>query len=102
LVVVLDSSYPMRADLARVRAVLNQIGSRRYTEYSLYTEKAIVHGWLPNLAADNVTFYAPRDWSRLTSLEKNPEFSEASNTILITNDPAPPNGSGDWSVIHLK
>ena len=101
VLVVLDSSFPMQSDLAQARAVLNEIGNRRYTEFSLYTEKDIVHSWHPQLTADSVKFYAPRDWSRLASIEGNPEFSGASDIILITNDPAP-SQPGNWTVVHLK
>jgi hypothetical protein len=103
VVVVLDSSFPMEPDKAQAMAVLNEIGDRRYTEFSLYTEKGRVHGWLPELRApDSVPFYAPRDWSQLSSLENNPEFSAATETILVTNDPAAANQPTDWTVVHLK
>jgi hypothetical protein len=103
VVVVLDSSFPMQPDQAQAIAILNEIGSRRYTEFSLYTEKGKVHSWLPQLGVpDSLRFYAPRDWSQLSSLENNPEFSAANETILITNDPAAANQRTDWSVVHLK
>lgn len=102
VLVVLDSSFPMQPDQAQTRDVLSEIGSRRYTQFSLYTEKGIVHSWRSGLSADNVTFYAPRDWSRLSSLENNIEFSEANETILITNDTAAANQPIDWIVMHLK
>jgi hypothetical protein len=102
VLVVLDSSFPMQPDQAQTRAVLSEIGSRRYTQFSLYTEKGIVHSWRPELSADNVTFYAPRDWSQLSSLENNIEFSEANETILITNETAAANQPIDWIVVHLK
>jgi hypothetical protein len=102
VLVVVDTSYPMKPDEAQVRAVLDEIDNRRYTEFSLYTEKAKVHGWLPQLTLGNVTYYAPRDWSQLTGLKANPEFSEASDTILITNDPADPKQPGGWKVMRLE
>jgi hypothetical protein len=102
IVVVLDSSFPMQPDMARMRTALDEIGSRRYTEFSLYTEKGMVHGWRPELTADNVTFYAPRDWSQLSSLQNDAGISEANETILITNDPAVRKLSGDWTVMHLR
>ncbi|HKJ62000.1 MAG TPA: hypothetical protein VKA94_08390 [Hyphomicrobiales bacterium] len=102
VVVVLDSSFSMQRDLAQIRAALDEISNRRYADFSLYTEKGIVHGWRPRLSADNVTFYAPRDWSRLSSLGNNAEFSKANETILITNDPAAPNPPLDWIIVHLK
>jgi hypothetical protein len=102
VVVVLDSSFSMQRDLPQIRAALDEISDRRYAKFSLYTEKGIVHSWRPRLSADNVTFYAPRDWSRLSSLRSNAEFSQANDTILITNDPAAPNPPSDWTVVHLN
>lgn len=102
VVVVLDSSFSMQRDLPQIRAALDEISNRRYAKFSLYTEKGIVHSWRPRLSADNVTFYAPRDWSRLSSLGNNAEFSEANETILITNDPEAPNPPLDWTVVHLR
>ena len=102
VLVVLDSSFPMQSDLARIRGLLNEIGDTRYADFSLYTEKGIVHSWRPKLNADNFTFYAPRDWSRLSSLQSNREFSEATNTILITNDLAYSKQPDNWTVVHPR
>ena len=102
VLVVLDSSFPMQSDLARIRGLLKEIGDKRYADFSLYTEKGIVHGWRARLNADNFTFYAPRDWSRLSSLQNNSEFSEATHTILITNDLAYSKPPDNWIVVHPK
>jgi len=102
VLVVLDSSFPMQSDLDKIRGLLNEIGDKRYTEFSLYTEKGIVHSWRARLNADNFTFYAPRDWSRLSSLQNNREFSEATHTILITNDLAYSKPPDNWIVVHPK
>lgn len=102
VLVVLDSSFPMQSDRAGAMVLLKEIGERHYTEFSLYTEKGIVHSWRTRLMPGNVTFYAPRDWQQLSSLQKNREFADATRTILITNDPAYSKQSDDWIVMYPK
>lgn len=101
ILVVVDTSFPMQPSWPALGAALDEIHARRYSEFSLYTEKGPVHGWQPGLSLRAISPYAPRDWSKLADIGRGKEFSEASEVILITNDPAFSGAPGDWSIKRL-
>lgn len=101
ILVVVDTSYPMEPSWSKLGAALDEIHGRRYSEFSLYTEKGPVHGWQPGLSLRSVSPYAPRDWSKLADIGRAKEFGEASEVILITNDPSVSGVPGDWSIKRL-
>lgn len=77
----------MQPAWSKATAALNEIRERPYTEFSLYTEKGVVHGWQLALSLRTIAPYAPRDWSKLADIGRAKEFDEATEVILITNDP---------------
>jgi hypothetical protein len=101
ILVVVDTSFPMQPAWSKVAAALNEIRDRPYTEFSLYTEKGVVHGWQPSLSVRTVAPYAPRDWSKLADIGRAKEFGEATEVILITNDPAFSGVPGGWAIKRL-
>lgn len=102
ILVVLDTSFPMQASWPQALAALQTVRERPYTEFSLYTEKGMLHGWQPTLALRNITPYAPRDWSKLDTIRESGESAEATQVILITNDKANMRAPGDWDVQRLN
>jgi hypothetical protein len=102
ILVVVDSSFPMQPSWSKVSSALDEIRERPYTEFSLYTEKGIVHGWQRGLFLRTTTPYAPRDWSKLTEIRQAKEFGEATEVVLITNDSAYSGAPGGWSVKRLE
>lgn len=88
LAVVVDASYPMQADWARVQQQLQQLNEQRYTRFALATEKGLQHSWDSSLNPARITPYAPRDLSRLKGLRDSlPELQEADKVVVITNAP---------------
>jgi hypothetical protein len=102
IVVVLDTSFPMQSSWADASAALQALRDRPYSEFSLYTEKGIVHGWQPTLALRSITPYAPRDWSKLDAVRGSREVAEATKVILITNDKTYAGAPGGWDVQRLN
>jgi hypothetical protein len=102
IVVVLDTSFPMQASWAEASAAIQALRERPYTEFSLYTEKGIVHGWQPTLALRSIMPYAPRDWSKLDIVRGSREVGEATEVILITNDKAYAGAPSGWEVRRLN
>lgn len=70
--VIVDSSYPMQAVWPRVTSMLREIDDRRYTEFSLHSEKNKVHGWQRTLRADDLVAYAPRNFTKLQTMLNSP------------------------------
>ncbi len=84
VLVVVDSSFPMDAAWDRVPDELDQIGDKRYAEFSLVTEKERIHSWSSTLepgTVEKVDPYAPRNWDGLDY----PEIEEAEEIYLLTN-----------------
>lgn len=84
VLVVVDSSFPMRDSWNDVRAELDDIDDRRYAEFALVTEKRRVHGWQSTLDLGDIDAFAPRDFSDLNAATY-PEIDEADEVIFITN-----------------
>lgn len=85
VLVVVDSSFAMKADWSRIPAVLDRLDDRRYARFALATEKGPVHGYRRYLDAARLRPYAPRDFARLGELDAAPELAGAEERILVTN-----------------
>ena len=100
VLVVVDSSFPMHDAWNDVRARLDDIDDRRYSEFALITEKRRVHGWSSTLDLDGVEPYAPRDFSELEKPDVYPEVEDASEIIFITNaNASETKGFDGWKVV---
>ena len=102
VLVVLDSSYPMRPVWDQVPSLLRSVSGVRYSLYALATDKGPVHGWQPVLDLGATQPYAPRDLTDLSRRLPAAWQSEATATWLITNAPPaelPPNGG--WTVMPV-
>ena len=86
VVVVVDSSNAMRGALRDVDSVLDEISARRYHEFALFTDRARVHGWSERFSPGRIAPYGPRDLARLATIDAQPEFDEADEIILLTNE----------------
>ncbi len=101
VLVVVDSSFGMKPDWGRIARVLDKIDNRRYAQFALATEKGPVHGYERRLDAGRLTPYAPRDFSRLGSLDRVPELAGAEEFILVTNAPAGETGGlSGWTIVR--
>lgn len=101
VLVVVDSSFAMKPDWSRIPRVLDRIDNERYAQFALATEKGPVHGYGSRLDAGRLTPYAPRDFSRLDSLENTPELADADEYVLVTNASASETGGlSGWTIIR--
>ncbi len=101
VLVVVDSSFGMKPDWSRIARILDTIDNRRYAQFALATEKGPVHGYERRLDAGRLTPYAPRDFSRLDSLDRAPELAGAEEHILVTNAPAGETGGlSGWTIVR--
>ena len=99
IVVVIDASYDMGPAWPRIDGLLDAIQSRRYAEFSLFTNKNLVHGWSAHFSPGPVKPYGPRDFTRLAELRAAPQFEAASEIILITNAAdADISAYDDWTI----
>ncbi|MGI9336036.1 MAG: hypothetical protein ACR2RL_23055 [Gammaproteobacteria bacterium] len=102
VVVLVDTSYPMRTSWQAVAGQLANLEERRYTQFSLFTEKGKIHGWNARLRPGDVAPYAPRNLDKLSNPGHQPEFTEADDRILITNaDAAELPGPSGWDILRL-
>ncbi len=84
VLVVLDSSNPMRGEWKKVRAALDKLDDQRHAEFALITEKNRVHGWATRLSLGKVNAYAPRNLGRIDTT-KYTEFEQATVVYFVTN-----------------
>ncbi len=84
ILVVLDSSNPMRGDWKKVREVLDKLDDQRHAEFALITEKNRVHGWSSRLSMGRINAYAPRNLGRINTT-KYTEFKQATVVYFVTN-----------------
>ena len=99
--VVVDSSFAMKPVWHRVSPLLRDLSRRKYSEFSLMTEKGPVHGWAPRLSAGKLSPYAPRDFAALEGGGRFPELDEASEVFFITNAPASDTADfGGWTIVR--
>ncbi len=75
----------MEAVWPSVLSSLDDIDDRRYTEFSLHTEKKQVHDWRSALRAGDLVAYASRDFSRLQDLQIGLDVSETNEFVFVTN-----------------
>lgn len=103
VIVVVDASFPMRQDWARVPDLLRSLRDQRYSTFSLYTEKRPIHSAEPAVTLGRVTPYAPRDFSKLEVWSREPVFEDASEVVLITNAPEAHAGvPSGWTVLRPR
>ncbi len=86
ILVAVDSSFLMQAVWPQVPQALEAIANRRYTVFSLVTEKNRIHSWSPNLQLGTLVPYAPQDFLKLTNSTEYPEIAEAMQKYLITTN----------------
>lgn len=102
LLVVVDASFPMQSVWPRVDQKLSELESRRYTTFSLFTEKGKIHGWSERLHPGKISPYAPRDFSKLLGGVDHAEMDEANERVLITNAAgAELDAFDDWTILRL-
>ena len=103
VLVALDSSYPMKPVWGRVAGILDALDDRRYTRFSLVTEKNRIHGWESELKPGRAVPYAPRNLSKLADPAGYPEMEETARRILITNTPPEETARLEgWEIIRLE
>ena len=97
--VVVDSSFQMERVWNQVPDQLDKIDDQRFSEFSLATEKAIVHSWSDNLRLGAVTPFAPCGFEDVAAYA---EIGEADDLILITTPASCPTEQfTDWEIILL-
>jgi hypothetical protein len=103
VLVAIDSSFSMKAVWSQVPSILRQLEERRYTTFSLVTEKNKIHSWAPALQLGALIPYAPRDFAKLIGNGQYPEIGEAQQKYLITDpEGAQNNNFKGWTVIQLN
>ncbi len=101
VLVIVDSSFAMKPVWHRVSPLLRDLSKRKYSEFSLVTEKGGVHGWASRLSPGKLAPYAPRDFAALEGGGRFPEIGEASEVYLITNAPAGETADfGAWTIVR--
>ena len=101
--VIVDSSYSMQAVWPRVTSALREINDRRYTEFSLHSEKSQVHDWRPTLRPDDLVAYAPRNLTKLRGMLDSPDFEDVTEIIFVTNaDPTDLDAFEGWTILNLR
>ena len=103
VLVVVDSSFPMRSVWEQVPTELERIGNRTYARFSLVTEKYRVHGWSSRLELGTLLPYAPRSFAKLRGSTRYPEIKEATEIHFITNAPETLVGThSGWKICRLE
>ena len=101
VLVIVDSSYPMKDDWNRVPGILKEIGARPYAEFGLATEKSQVHDWAPRLRPGQLMPYAPRSFDKLESGSVFPAIDDSTEVYLVTNAPdSELEAFGGWIVVR--
>jgi len=99
VVVIIDSSHSMQARWPKVLALLDDLDDRRYTEFSLFSEKNKVHGWQSTLRPGDLLPYAPRDFSKLVAMS---EIDQAKEVFFLTNASESEVAAFDnWEILRL-
>lgn len=101
--VVVDSSFPMQDEMSRVRAELDRIDDRDYTEFALATVKdtqtKLIHEYRSEFDWDPVDAFRPCSFENIDSF---PEASSADERILITStDSCSTSELDGWTIIEL-
>ncbi len=105
VLIAVDTSFSMGSFELQIRETYEKIvkNRTRYAEFALITEKNKIHGWLTTLKPQKMTFYAPKDFLKLTGSNKVNEIDEATEKYLITdanNDQT--KRLNNWNIIILK
>jgi len=85
----IDTSYNMKSVWNKVLKELDRYNNKRYTKYSLITDKILIHSWEDNLLVDkisNLKVYGPREIEQFYDSNKYKELKEANVIYIITND----------------
>ena len=85
VLIALDTSFQMRPVWARVTTLINSLPQGRYTQFSIITDKARVHGWQKQPRLDDIQLYGPRDLRKLLDGKRYAEIHEADQIYLVTN-----------------
>lgn len=100
--VVLDSSFPMKADWTEALEELDDLDDAKSSEFALATEKSFVHSWQDRLDPAGTSPYAPRNLSQLSTPDLYPEMAEASRLVFVTNAPVTETKAlTDWEIVRV-
>lgn len=103
VLVIVDSSFPMKTIWPKVTSTLQEVGDRRYTEFSLYSEKNKVHDWQSVLSPDDLVAYAPRNFGNLQNMLNSSEIDDVTEVVFVTNANTIELGEfGDWRVLSIQ
>ncbi|MCB1907667.1 MAG: hypothetical protein KDH15_09880 [Rhodocyclaceae bacterium] len=101
VLVLIDTSFPMRDALPRLPAILRSLEGRRYTVYAMETDKAPIHDFSDHLRPGRVDAYAPRNLGALKDRAATAPFDQADEVVLISNAaPSELNVPGNWRVLQ--
>ena len=101
VLVIVDTSFPMKDDWYRVPGIFEEIETRPYAQFGLATEKSQVHGWASRLRPGQLTPYAPRNFDKLESGSVFPAIGDATDVYLVTNAPDDElEAFGGWTVVR--
>ena len=102
ILVIVESSFPMRPVWPHVQAEVRNLSDRPYTFFALVTEKERIHGWQSRPDLGTVTPYAPRDIQKfLTEVARYPELGAATEIHLLTNAAELESQSPDGWIVHM-
>jgi hypothetical protein len=104
VVVAVDASFPMQAVWSQVPDALAALQARRYTLFSLTTDKASIHTWQPHLQLGSIQPYAPRALAHLLDRNRYPDIALADQVYVITNatDHAALPADIPWRLVSLQ
>jgi hypothetical protein len=104
VVVAVDASFPMQAVWSQVPDALAALQARRYTLFSLMTDKASLHTWQPHLQLGSIQPYAPRALAHLLDRNRYPNIALADQVYVITNatDYAALPADIPWRLVSLQ
>jgi hypothetical protein len=104
VLVAVDTSFPMQAVWSQVPATLAALQTRRYTLFSLITDKAKIHTWQLQLDLGHLQPYAPRALAQMLDRHRYPEIGAADQVYVVTNAA---NGTAlaedqRWHIVQLQ
>ena len=106
VLVALDTSFPMQAVWSQVPDTLAAFQARRYTLFSLITDKSSLHSWQPQLTLGSVQPYAPRALEALLDPSRYPDLATADQVYVVTNAASPSTGAlvahPQWHLVQLQ
>ena len=89
---------------SQVPETLAALQARRYTLFSLVTEKVRVHTWQPQFDLGHVQPYAPRALAALLDRQRYPEIAAADQVYVVTNAATSAALAADarWHIVQLS